>query len=149
MRTEDIGQLAKLERLAAQLAKGLKKPQLILLDGPLGAGKTQMVRFMGEALGVPKREICSPGFGFINIYSSPKGPVCHADLFRIKEGEDLDSTGFWDLFCEPGFVFIEWAQMAEGKLPPLWGKLQLIFRFSEEGRRLLSISSITSSLSKP
>ena len=140
MRTEDISRLESLERLAERLAEDLKKPQLILLDGPLGAGKTQMVRFMGAALGVPQSEICSPGFGFINIYSSPKGPVSHADLFRLNEGGSLESTGFWDLFCGPGFVFVEWARLLKQDLPPLWNRQRLVFRLPEEGRRLLDIS---------
>ena len=51
MFVESINDLSHLKDLAHQLVKKFKNPQLVLLQGTLGSGKSQMVRFMCEALG--------------------------------------------------------------------------------------------------
>ena len=131
MPVENINRLNRLETLAHHLVKKFKTPQLVLLQGVLGSGKSQMVRFMCEALNCPDAH--SPAFTLINTY---KGGITHIDLYRLKGREDLESTGFWDVFVHSSLVFIEWADLLEEDLPS-WPTLFLNFEFSSEGQRFL------------
>ena len=131
MQIENISHLSDLKSLAQRFVKEFKFPQLVLLQGVLGSGKSQTVRFMCEALGCP--DIHSPAFTLINTY---KKGITHIDLYRLKNKEDLESTGFWDVFVHSHLVFIEWADLLEEDLPD-WSTLFLNFEFSSEGQRLL------------
>ena len=131
MPVENVTRLSQLETLARRLVKEFNTPQLVLLRGVLGSGKSQMVRFMCEALGCSG--VHSPAFTLINTY---KKGITHIDLYRLKDGKDLESTGFWDVFAGSSLVFIEWADLLEESLPP-WPALLLHFEFAAEGQRLL------------
>lgn len=57
---------------------------LVVLQGPLGAGKTTLVRFLTEALGFTGR-VTSPSYTLIHTYPTPEGPVVHVDLYRLQD----------------------------------------------------------------
>ncbi|MFN4072805.1 MAG: tRNA (adenosine(37)-N6)-threonylcarbamoyltransferase complex ATPase subunit type 1 TsaE [Thermus sp.] len=61
---------------------------LVVLQGPLGAGKTTFVRFLAEALGFRGR-VTSPSYTLIHTYPTPEGPLIHADLYRLKDQRAL------------------------------------------------------------
>ena len=140
MKTVDITDIKKLKQLSLHLADLLAPAHIVLLEGPLGAGKTQMIRFMVEALGVKEQGISSPAFSLINVYKNSKDrDIYHLDLFRLNTPEELESTGFWDIFSSPSIVFIEWADKLQKKeLPFDWKKLSLKFQFTDKNQRLLS-----------
>lgn len=103
----------------------LKRPCVVLLSGPLGAGKTQFVRWLLEELGV--QDTASPTFAIHHRYSSRSGDVDHVDLYRVKSDQDLEASGFWDLFTQDsGLVFVEWAdRLPESVWPKAWRKIQI------------------------
>lgn len=142
MHTQKIHNLKELKEQAQKLVQEIKKPQIILLEGALSAGKTQLIRFMGEFLEVPSYEICSPSFSLINHYKSPQGPVIHVDLFRLKNKEDLESTGFWDIFTSPQIVFIEWADLLKEELPQKWNKLHISLKIISPEARTIQWQSV-------
>jgi tRNA threonylcarbamoyladenosine biosynthesis protein TsaE len=120
-------------------AYALQKPRLlIMLDGPMGAGKTQFTKFFVEALG--GEETTSPSFAIHHTYAisieSEKRVlnVEHFDLFRLESTDDLESTGFWDFFrAKQGLIIIEWSDRLKelglfSHLPKSWSKT--CFRFS-------------------
>lgn len=74
-------------RLAVELAGLLRGGELLLLAGPLGAGKTFFVRALGRALGLPASErVTSPTFTLVHQYATePK--LVHADLYRLGDDE--------------------------------------------------------------
>ena len=135
-----IKNLKELEVLSLALSQDLKAPQLILLKGPLGSGKSQTVRYMAKGLGCPMREIRSPAFSIIHVHFGRKKalPIYHIDLFRLKKPEELDFRGFWDIFYSPAFVFIEWPELIQEMLPLNWRRLciEIAFAKKEEGRIL-------------
>lgn len=99
---------------------------LVLLEGPMGAGKTQWVDFLLQELGV--EEVCSPSFAIHNSYQiDNETSVDHLDLYRLQDDEDLESTGFWDLFSQPsGLILIEWGNLLNREfLPADWKRLRL------------------------
>ncbi len=104
-----------------------QEKQILSLVGPLGAGKTKLVEIALAQLGV-NEPVSSPTFSLINHYSTKKYPfIAHVDLYRTEGEEDLESTGFWDLFSqEKGLVLIEWADRINSQDLPLdWNLLEI------------------------
>jgi tRNA threonylcarbamoyladenosine biosynthesis protein TsaE len=115
-------------RWAEDFATQLKRPCVVLLDGDLGAGKTQTVRYFLSALGV--KESASPTFAIHHEYRSSSGPIDHVDLYRVNSDADLETTGFWDLFLrEDGLVFVEWAaRLPEDIWPEAWQQVYVCLK---------------------
>jgi tRNA threonylcarbamoyladenosine biosynthesis protein TsaE len=103
----------------------LRRPCLVRLEGELGAGKTQVVRWFLEELGA--HDVASPTFAIHHEYSTQSGLVDHVDLYRVKNDEDLETSGFWDLFSQPmGLVFVEWSDRLPSEVwPPNWLHLKI------------------------
>lgn len=93
--------------LAARVA-GLTHPgDAILLEGPLGAGKTAFARAFLRALSRdPGLEVPSPTFTLVQSYATPSGTVSHFDLWRLDGPAGLAELG-WDDARE-GVVLVEW-----------------------------------------
>lgn len=127
--TVTVRDLDEMKALVERLAARLGPRALILLDGPMGAGKTQATRFLVEALGGD--EGASPSFAIHHSYATPRGPVEHFDLFRLRNEDDLESTGFWDFFrAREGVIVIEWfARLKEfgleRQLPRTWPRYEI------------------------
>ncbi len=140
MKTVNISNLNLLELEISQLVTEFSTRQIVLLDGPLGAGKTQCVRLIVKAL--KGDDICSPSFAIHNTYETPAGDIEHIDLYRLEDGDDIESTGFWDLFeKEQGLILIEWANYIDRKLYPVyWDQIQLNLSLDKNHDRFLSIS---------
>ena len=136
MNTKEIKSLANLKETCRHFIKTFKIPQLVLLEGPVAVGKSQMVRYMAEALGYPKEDFCSPTFSLINVYKTNKKSIYHVDLYRLDKFSDIETIAFWDIFYEPTIVFIEWPQLVKGRLPSLWNKLYIELSFFNNHRFL-------------
>lgn len=117
--------LAQLPDFCEKLLKKFSNRQLVLLDGPLGAGKTQFVKECVLLLGGEMPD--SPTFSVINHYKSPKHAIYHIDLYRLDSEEDIESTGFWDLFREEqALIFVEWAnKIPSADWPKSWPQYQI------------------------
>src|SRR5256885_13192287 len=100
--TFDVG-----EDLGRELSGG----EIILLNGPLGAGKTILVKGIARALGIDEKDVTSPSFTLVNPHSG-RLLLYHIDLYRLDEGAsaahavDLDEI----LSDEHAVVIIEWAE---------------------------------------
>ena len=128
----EIENLESMKAFAIATAQDYKGGRLlILLDGPMGAGKTQFTRFLLEALG--STEVTSPSFAIHNRYETERALIDHLDLYRIDNKDDLESTAFWDLFVESdGMVIIEWSDRLKDwgvftHLPRNWPLLKMRF----------------------
>ena len=142
MHTQEIKNLEELKEICFSLVKDFQIPQLVLLEGPLAVGKSQMVYFMCAALGVQKEELSSPTFSLINVYKGKTSSIYHVDLFRLKDERELESTAFWDIFYSPALVFVEWPELVREKYPSLWNKLYIQFNFSKDSKiRILKWTS--------
>ncbi|HEV7292388.1 MAG TPA: tRNA (adenosine(37)-N6)-threonylcarbamoyltransferase complex ATPase subunit type 1 TsaE [Devosia sp.] len=97
--------------LGAELAASLKGGDIVVLQGDLGAGKTALARAIIRILaGDPALEVPSPTFALIQPYDTPRGPVLHADLYRLGDPREVDELGLLD---NPGaIVLVEWAERA-------------------------------------
>lgn len=95
--------------LAQKLALSLPAGTLVLLSGPMGAGKTTLVKFIVGALGF-NGEVTSPTYTLIHEYPTPAGLVVHIDAYRIAEQEELYRLGLEDYLLEARLVLIEWGK---------------------------------------
>jgi len=81
---------------------------LVVLEGPLGAGKTTFVRFLAEALGF-KGRVTSPSYTLIHTYPTPEGPLVHADLYRLKDPKLL-LPQLWSAGEGARLIVVEWGE---------------------------------------
>src|ERR1700733_4030737 len=99
--------LAATEALAARLAAIARAGDCILLEGPLGAGKTAFARaFLRAAAGDPAMEVPSPSFTLVQIYDTKIGSVFHYDLWRLDGSDSLTELDWEDAL--DGVVLVEW-----------------------------------------
>ncbi len=108
----------------ATLAAILRPGDVVLLDGPLGAGKTTLVRGLLAALG-HDGEVPSPSFAIVQPYEALALPLWHVDLYRIEGRGELDELGL-DSILADGVLVVEWPSRAgEGAWPPTALRLSL------------------------
>ncbi len=105
---------AETEALGAELAKGLRPGDVVLVEGELGAGKTTFVRGACRALGI-SGPVTSPTFTVGQRYRGAV-TVAHLDLFRL-ERLDLEEPGLIDDYLGPeAIAFVEWPPEGEEQL---------------------------------
>ena len=111
----------------------------VALYGPLGSGKSTLVRAACRAVGV-EGAIPSPTFTLVNRYRLPDGRfIYHVDLYRIETELEIEELGWEDLISGSGPVFVEWADRAGPLLPPDRWDIHLDF-VPASGRRSVSAS---------
>jgi tRNA threonylcarbamoyladenosine biosynthesis protein TsaE len=124
------------ERLGSKLAGG----EIILLNGPLGAGKTMLVKGIATALGLDPEEVTSPSFTLVNPHPG-RLLLYHIDLYRLDAGVaaahavDLDEI----LTDEKAVVIIEWAERL-GRYPLPENVWQISIAGDGDESRQISIS---------
>lgn len=100
-------------RLAALVSPGT----LVRLSGPLGAGKTELVRGLAEGLGADPGEVASPTFALVHEYGPPRAPsiLVHADLYRLLgssagSGAATGDLGLAEARESGSVVVVEWPE---------------------------------------
>jgi len=118
--------------LAGRLAPGTT----VALSGELGAGKTCFVRGLVAGWGgVP--DATSPTFTLLHEYPTPRGPVWHLDLYRVRSAAEVWSAAHDELTGQDGLVVIEWADLFPEILPDHAVRVHLAA--AGEGRRRITI----------
>lgn len=111
--------------------------RVVAMDGPMGAGKTTLVKAICEYLGV-KGVVNSPTFAIINDYElADGGAVYHFDLYRLKDVSEAFGMGFEEYFYSGCYCFVEWPGVAEGILPDDAKVLRI--RVLEDGVREIEV----------
>lgn len=104
--------------LGRTLGHVLQTGDLLALTGPLGAGKTQLIKGVAAGLGVPDDEpVVSPTFVLVREYTGTL-KLYHMDAYRLGGADDLLSLGWDEMLAEPGAVIaIEWADRVATAIP--------------------------------
>lgn len=113
--SDSVGQTRSLgERLGRRLRAG----DVVALCGPLGAGKTELVKGLARGLDVPDDEpVVSPTFVLIREYAG-RLPLVHCDAYRVRSAAELWDAGLGErLEAGDAVVAIEWADRVEALLP--------------------------------
>ncbi len=132
-------------QIGVELGSTLPASTVILLSGDLGAGKTTLVKGIGEGLGVTD-PIVSPTFTLINEYTEARIPLYHLDLYRLEPNEvsALNLETYWEgIEVIPGIVAIEWAERMPYK-PDSYINIHLTH--TQQGTREITITQINCTL---
>ncbi len=106
-----------LEPLARALAAVVRGGDVLLLHGPLGAGKTTLTQVLARALGVGEDQyVSSPSFALLHEYQG-RLPLAHMDLYRLADEEEVEEAGLFEALTEDRLCLIEWPQRL-GSLTP-------------------------------
>jgi len=113
----DVQDLAGTTAVGHRLAKQLFSGAVVALIGPLGAGKTTLVKAIAEGLGVNEsRLVNSPTFVLIQEYSG-RLPIYHFDAYRLRSSTDFFDLGVNEYFEGFGVCLVEWADRVASDLP--------------------------------
>ncbi len=133
----DLPDLAATEALAARVASALRPGDALLLEGPLGAGKTAFARALLRAsTGDPALEVPSPSYTLVQTYEAPRLTIHHFDLWRLPGPDGLVELG-WDE-ARRDVVIVEWPDRL-GDLRP-GAALTIAFQVSGENARQAEIT---------
>ena len=110
------------DAVGGRIAAALRPGDVVLLIGPLGAGKTCLVRGIAAALGVAPVAVHSPSFTVVNEYAGRDGlRVVHADGYRLADDARLDDLGLEEAQGEGAIVLVEWPRaFAPAEATRMW-----------------------------
>jgi tRNA threonylcarbamoyladenosine biosynthesis protein TsaE len=104
------------DRVGQALGRMLRGGETVALYGPLGAGKTSLVRGIAQGLGASPATVTSPTFVVIHEYQG-RLPLAHMDWYRIRSLRELEATGLIEYFSGQTVTAIEWADKGLALLP--------------------------------
>ncbi len=118
-------------KFAEEYGKTLKKGDVVLLKGEMGAGKTVFTKGVALSLGI-KAEVTSPTYAYLNDYD---GKLFHYDCYRLSSGEDAEALGLTEYFYSDGICVIEWSENIADVLPEN-AKVVKIEKIDENTRKI-------------
>lgn len=89
---------------------------VLVLSGPLGAGKTEFVRGLVRAWGSPD-PISSPTYSIVQEYNTSTTPIFHFDFYRLDTEKEVWDLG-WEEYLLSGPVIAEWGEKFPASFPP-------------------------------
>ena len=123
--------------VAAALLQAWPQGRVFLFNGPMGAGKTTLIKALCAQLGVATG-LASPTFSIVHEYASRDGgPVFHFDLYRLRNAGELEGIGFTEYLDSGHYCFIEWPELAADLLPP--GTLHVSLEVAPNGVRTVKL----------
>ena len=109
-------------KLGKEFAQGLNPKSIVLLQGPIGAGKTSFVQGIAEGLCI-EEDITSPTFSLSHHYNSGTIPLVHIDLYRLKESliaQEFFASEEEEAIENESIIVIEWPELIKPVLNNFW-----------------------------
>ena len=134
----EVNSLTEMHKLGVRVGEQLRAGDLILLSGPLGAGKTALTQGIGQALGI--ENITSPTFVISRIHPG-NIPLVHVDAYRLQGDsaaifDDLDLESY----LPTSITVVEWGEGLADRLADEYLEIQIEFGASDD-QRFVSIAS--------
>ena len=128
--------LAEGERLGARLSSEFRSGAVVLLVGPLGAGKTVLARGIARGLGIGD-QLVSPTYTIITEYRAGMMVLHHVDLYRVEGRDQIENLGLEEIMAGGGYVLVEWGEKIEEALgaPRAAAHLRVTLSLAPDGGR--------------
>ncbi len=134
----NISQLPEVVKLLLTLSKGKR---LLAFYGPMGSGKTTIIKAICSELGAVS-QTGSPTFTLVNEYITKDGEILyHIDFYRIRKLEEVYDFGIEEYFASGSYCFMEWPELIEDILPPETYKI--IITVDDKGVRYLDVEVVS------
>ncbi len=105
--TLDLDSSDATTELAHHIARTLHPGDVILLEGPIGAGKTHFARSLIQFLLAEPEDVPSPTFTLVQTYDLTQGELWHADLYRLSQIDEIEELGLMSAF-DDAICLVEW-----------------------------------------
>ena len=108
--------------LGEKFSQRLKPQSIVLLQGPIGAGKTSFVQGIAKGLSISE-DITSPTFALSHHYNSGKIPLIHLDLYRIENiasAKEIFFSEEEEAIQNQAILVIEWPELIESLIENFW-----------------------------
>ena len=128
---KEIESVEEMEKLAIKIGRYLRPPDVLTLEGDLGAGKTTFTKALAKAIGVT-RTVSSPTFTIIKQYEGDY-PFNHLDVYRLANSDE--DLGWDELFYGDAISVVEWAQFIQEELPE--HRLELVIHHTGPDSRIV------------
>ena len=134
--------------LGRALGRRLDSGELVLLEGPLGIGKTVFARGIAAGLGIAPEQVCSPSYTLVQEYTGGRVTMFHMDLYRIEGVEEMGTLGLEELLGSGAVVVVEWGE----RLPAGYSRDAVTVRLHDIGeasRRIELLGQASPSAANP
>lgn len=128
----DLPDAEATSRLGEALAGRLRAGDVVLLEGPIGAGKTHLARALIRARLGRDEDVPSPSFTLVQSYEA-RPEIWHADLYRLSHPDEVTELGLEEAF-ESAICLVEWPDRLGALTPETALKLRLSLVQGAEGR---------------
>ncbi len=115
---------AETRALGERIAERLRPGDVLLLEGDLGAGKSELTRGIARGLGV-KETVTSPTFTILNVYESGRVPLYHFDWYRLESADELYELGMDEYLGGDGIAVVEWPGRCPEAVPDTAVRIRL------------------------
>ncbi len=137
MKEINVNGLGDLPDAAEEILNALDGRNVVALYGPMGAGKTTLVREICARLG-SEDTVTSPTFALINRYDTAEGnAIFHFDFYRIEQQEEAFDMGYEEYFYSDGLCLVEWPEKVEELLPD--DVMKVTITPTSNSRRIITI----------
>lgn len=131
-----VNGIDELGQVADYLISLRNESDIIAFYGPMGAGKTTLIKNLCHKMGVTD-EVNSPTFAIVNEYVTVEGDsVYHFDFYRIKKLEEVYDIGYDNYFYSGNLCLLEWPEMIDPLMPDRFIRVEIALGETDDSRKI-------------
>jgi len=134
-KTFEINSVEELSQVTDLLISWREKSDIIAFYGPMGAGKTTLIKNFCHRKGVTD-EVNSPTFALVNEYLTENDSIFHFDFYRIKKLEEVFDIGYEDYFYSGHLCLLEWPELIDPLMPDHFIKVEIALGNTDTSRTI-------------